>query len=116
MQELAETGVDVLGAKVPESGTAGRTLLGAGLLSGGAYVDPGATGLVAGGLGAAYTRPAQYLLSGAMEAVRRGGRSPAAAGILGSETTDRIVDSYTTQSGAIYDITESGKAMLRGQR
>ncbi len=116
MQELAETGVDVLGAKVPESGTAGRTLLGAGLLSGGAYVDPVATGLVAGGLGAAYTRPAQYLLSGAMEAVRRGGRSPAAAGILGSETTDRIVDSYTTQSGAIYDITESGKAMLRGQR
>jgi len=116
MQELAETGVDVLGAKVPDSGTAGRTLVGAGLLSGGAYFDPVTTGLVAGGLGAAYTRPAQSLIGGAMEAIRRGGRSPAAAGILGSEATDRIVDSYTTQSGAIYDITESGKAILRGQR
>lgn len=29
---------------------------------------------------------------------------------------DKIVDSYTTQSGAVYDITEGGKAMLRGQR
>ena len=95
MQDLAETGADVIGTKVPDSGTAGRLALAMGTLGGGAFVDPVTTGLVAGGTGAVYSPLAQAVLGG----FRRGGRnipgiiqgvsaamkSPAAAGLLAQE-------------------------------
>ena len=55
MQQLAETGADVIGTKVPDSGTAGRLALTMGTLGGGAAIDPITTGLVAGGTGAVYS-------------------------------------------------------------
>lgn len=64
---------------------------------------------------------------GVVPAISAGLRAPATAGLLAQQIPspassaqampqDKIVDSYTTQSGAVYDITEGGKAMLRGQR
>jgi len=62
MQDLSSSGYDVLGSKVPDSGTAGRLGL-AGLLTGAAqYVDPSAailTALVSG----AYTKPGMSLFN-----------------------------------------------------
>lgn len=66
MQDLASAGQNVLGNKVPDSGTAGRGIL-AWLLSGGAgYVNPVAT--IGGLLGGStlYTSPAQKVLTGAV--------------------------------------------------
>ena len=88
MQGLAETGKGVLGTKVPDTGTAGRNIFALGALGYG--LDPVTTALAAGGLGAAYSRPGQLLASGAIEAARRAGRSPAAAGLLSAEA-DKIV-------------------------
>jgi len=88
MQSLAETGKEVLGTKVPDTGTAGRNLFALGALGYG--IDPVTTALAAGGLGAAYSRSGQALASGAIEAARRAGRSPAAAGLLSAEA-DKIV-------------------------
>lgn len=94
MQGLAETGADVIGTKVPDSGTVGRLAMLA-TLGGGAAFDPVSTGLTAGGLSALYSPLGQAVLGGA----RRGGRdipgimqgvsatmrSPAAAGLLAQE-------------------------------
>jgi hypothetical protein len=88
MQGLAETGKEVLGTKVPDTGTAGRNIFALGALGYG--LDPVTTALAAGGLGAAYSRPGQFLASGVIEAARRAGRSPAAAGLLSAEA-DKIV-------------------------
>ena len=88
MQGLAETGKEVLGTKVPDTGTAGRNIFALGALGYG--LDPVTTALASGGLGAAYSRPGQFLASGAIEAARRAGRSPAAAGLLSAEA-DKIV-------------------------
>jgi len=94
MQGLAETGADVIGTKVPDSGTVGRLAMLA-TLGGGAAFDPVSTGLTAGGLSTLYSPLGQAVLGG----VRRGGRdipgvmqgvsaamkSPAAAGLLAQE-------------------------------
>jgi hypothetical protein len=64
LQELAEAGVSALGSKVPDSGTAYRGMLGAGLLTaGGTFaVDP-VVGALLGGGGAMYSKPLQPALS-----------------------------------------------------
>lgn len=95
MQDLAETGADVIGTRVPDSGTAGRLALAMGTLGGGAFVDPVTTGLVAGGTGAVYSPFGQAVLGGArkfgrdipgiMQGVGATMRSPAAAGLLSQE-------------------------------
>ena len=95
MQDLAETGADVIGTRVPDSGTAGRLALAMGTLGGGAFVDPVTTGLVAGGTGAVYSPFGQAVLGGArkfgrdipgiMQGVGATMRSPAAAGLLAQE-------------------------------
>ncbi len=95
MQELAETGADVIGTKVPDSGTAGRLALAMGTLGGGAFVDPVTTGLIAGGTGAVYSPLAQAVLGGTrkfgrdipgiMQGVSAAMKSPAAAGLLAQE-------------------------------
>lgn len=64
MQDLATSGQNVLGNKVPDSGTAGR--LGMGVLGAALYAQPLITGTaLAGGL-AAYTPMMQSLLRGAV--------------------------------------------------
>lgn len=95
MQDLAETGADVIGTKVPDSGSIGRLALAAGTLGGGAFVDPVTTGLVAGGTGAVYSPLAQAVLGGTrkfgrdipgvMQGVSAAMKSPAAAGLLSQE-------------------------------
>jgi hypothetical protein len=86
MQELAETGADVIGTKVPDSGTAGRLALTMGTLGGGAFVDPVTTGLIAGGTGAVYSPLGQAVINRAlMPTVSATMRSPAAGGLLAQE-------------------------------
>jgi hypothetical protein len=64
---LSSAGQNVLGNKVPNSGTTDRMLLNLGSLGGGAYVDPAIPlGLLGGA--AMYTKPMQSLLSGAVSA------------------------------------------------
>jgi len=65
LQDLANAGQQVLGNKVPNSGTTDRALLGAGALGGGFLLDPiiGASLL---GSGLLYTKPGQFLLSNAV--------------------------------------------------
>jgi hypothetical protein len=92
MQDLGNAGQQVLGNKVPNSGTAERTMIGLGGLGLGVLSPMIPAGLAAGGL--LYTRPVQNLLSGAIttrhqsaqavaEALRRASPalSPAAAQI-----------------------------------
>ena len=89
MQAFAETGEQVLGPRLPESGTATRGMLGltamgglGGLVGG---LDPllfGALGGLAGGL---YTRPGQAALRTGLPLVSRAVRTPAAAGLLSQE-------------------------------
>jgi hypothetical protein len=65
MQDLSEPGRSVLGNQVPDSGTAGRLLLGGGA----SLLDPTMTAPVLLGGGALmYSRPMQGLLSGAVSA------------------------------------------------
>jgi len=95
MQGLAETGADVIGTKVPDSGTAGRLALTMGTLGGAAAIDPVTTILAAGGTGAVYSPFGQAVLGGArkfgrdipgiMQGVGATMRSPAAAGLLSQE-------------------------------
>jgi hypothetical protein len=95
MQELAETGADVIGTKVPDSGTVGRLALAMGTLGGGAAIDPVTTGLVAGGTGAVYSPFGQAVLGGArkfgrdipgiMQGVGATMRAPVAGGLLSQE-------------------------------
>ena len=57
LQDIAETGQSVIGKTVPDSGTFTRSLVGGGLLGGGAYFDPVTAGLGSLGL-LAYKVPA----------------------------------------------------------
>jgi hypothetical protein len=65
MQDLSEAGKSVLGNRVPDSGTAGRLMLGGGV----SLLDPTLTApALLGGGALLYTRPVQGLLSGAVSA------------------------------------------------
>lgn len=66
MQDLSNAGQQVLGNKVPNSGTADR-LMATALAGGAAYMSPATLAAILGGA-AAYTRPLQGLLSGAVTA------------------------------------------------
>ncbi len=82
MQDLADAGKDVLGQKVPDSGTPFRLMNIAGV-SGAPFLDPSVLG-IAGALGAAYTPPVQAVLRAAMlrrpEALRAAGAALPALG------------------------------------
>jgi hypothetical protein len=63
MQDLSDAGKAVLGSKVPDSGTAGRLMLGGGA-AGAALMDPSLTAPALLGAGAAaYSRPVQNMLA-----------------------------------------------------
>jgi hypothetical protein len=63
MQDLSDAGKAVLGSKVPDSGTAGRLMLGGGA-AGAAMLDPSLTAPALLGAGAAaYSRPVQNMLA-----------------------------------------------------
>lgn len=80
MQDMSEAAKSVLPTKYPDSGTAGRYLLGAGALGGG-YFSPAALGGLLGGA-AMYSRPSQALLQYLMAAPKLGKASaPVADGI-----------------------------------
>ncbi|MPY72157.1 MAG: hypothetical protein GEU92_19020 [Alphaproteobacteria bacterium] len=83
MQDFAEAGENVLGSKVPDSGTAGRVASGAGLLGGLTYLSTPA-GVAAAGLGSTaalgYTPMGQRALA-ALLASRPQGAEAAGAGI-----------------------------------
>lgn len=67
MQDLSKAAQQVLGNRVPNSGTTDRALLNLGSLGGGAYLDPSIPiGLIGGA--ALYTKPMQGLLSNAVAA------------------------------------------------
>jgi hypothetical protein len=78
MQDLSSAGQNVLGNKVPNSGTTDRMLLNLGSLGGGAYLDPSIPLSLLGGAGL-YTRPMQGLLSGAVSARPQGAKALADA-------------------------------------
>jgi len=85
MQELAETGADVIGTKVPDSGTAGRLAM-YGLAGGGAMYDPVTAGILTGATGLAYSPFGQAIINKAiMPAVSATMRAPATAGLLSQE-------------------------------
>lgn len=94
MQDLATAGRDVLPSKVPDSGTAGRAMLGHLALSGGVgYVSaPAAIGLIGGGL--AYTKPGTRLIQALLTQ-----RPPGAAG-LGNLLTQLKTPAAIFGSGA----------------
>lgn len=75
-QDLGDAGKAVLGNKVPNSGTADRSLLNLTLLGGTAAVNPGAAAGVIGGAGL-YTSPAQRALVAALAARPAGAQSAA---------------------------------------
>jgi hypothetical protein len=86
MQDLAETGANVIGTKVPDSGTAGRLALAAGTLGGGAAIDPVTTSIIAGGTGAIYSPLGQAVINRAlMPTASAAMRAPATAGLLSQE-------------------------------
>ena len=64
MQDLGNAGQSVLGNKIPDSGTAGRAMWGAGALASGAVAPAIPLGLLGGA--AMYSGPAQSLLRGAV--------------------------------------------------
>lgn len=61
MQDLADSGKNVLPSSVPDSGTASRLLTGGGLLAAGHFLEPTTLGLGALGMGA-YAGPGRSLL------------------------------------------------------
>lgn len=67
MQDLSGAGQNVLGNKVPDSGTAGRVALGAATAGSAVLLDPTFLGTMLGGA-AMYTGPMRNLLSGAVAA------------------------------------------------
>jgi len=103
LQEYAELGQEVLGRTLPESGTVPRSILGYGLLGGGAGVGAGTGTLTPVGMGiAGYLAALQNPLSnialreginlaslGAQQSV------PYVSGQLGSFTTQELLDSLT---------------------
>lgn len=89
MQDLSDPAVNVLGPKYPDSGTAGRLALGAGLTGGLAAVNPAAVAGAA--LGAApYTAPGQKLAAALLA------QRPAAAA-----TARTFIDQYGPRLGAM---------------
>lgn len=67
MQDMADAGVATLPSKVPDSGTAGRLMMDAGLLGGGAATGHLPAVLAAGAIAhAAYSRPGQWLMAKAL--------------------------------------------------
>lgn len=76
MQDLSNAGQQVLGNKVPNSGTADRLMLGGGALVGSGMLSPAATAAMLGGAGA-YLGPMRGLLS-AMAAARPQAAQPVA--------------------------------------
>ncbi len=115
MQQLAETGADVIGTKVPDSGTAGRLALTMGTLGSGAFLDPVTTGLVAGGTGAVYSPLGQAILAGTrkggrdipgmMQGVGAAMRSPAAGGLLSQQVPSPI---SSAQASSLEDMAAGG--------
>jgi hypothetical protein len=101
MQDLSEAGKNVLGAKYPDSGTAGRLALGAGLAGGLAAVNPAA---LAGAAAAAipYTAPGQRFAAALLT------KRPAAAVPVGN-----FIDQYGPRLGAML---APGALMVTGQR
>ena len=106
MQRFAELGREVIGTKVPDSGTAGRLLAGGALLGGGAMYDPATTGITAGTIGALYSRPGQALTRLAAPAVAAGLRAPATAGLLAQQIGPMIPQA---QAGSIEDMAAGGQ-------
>lgn len=62
LQDLSEAGETVLGAKVPDSGTPFRAMVGGGLLGGAGFIEP-TIPMVGGALAGLYTRPGQNALA-----------------------------------------------------
>lgn len=117
MQRLAETGADVIGTKIGDSGTAGRLALTMGTLGSGAFLDPVTTGLVAGGTGAVYSPLGQAILAGTrkfgrdipglMQGAGATMRSPATAGLL-SQQAGPMIQQAQADDGVRYEtITNS---------
>ena len=79
MQDIAMAGQNVLGNKVPDSGTAGRIALGAGAAGGAALLSPALLAGMAGGA-ATYTQPMQTILRGLLSS--RPDASPTVRGLL----------------------------------
>ena len=107
MQKLAETGEQVLGVTVPETGSATRGIIGGmGVLGGlgagaGMPLEAMALGGLASGL---YTRPAQAALRAVLPQASKLARTPAAAGLMG----ETIEDMYTTPQGREYGVSGGG--------
>jgi hypothetical protein len=106
MLKLAETGEQVLGVTVPETGSATRGLTGMGILGGlgagaGMPLEAMALGGVASGL---YTRPVQSVLRKSIPYATRFAQTPATAGLMGQQ----VEDIYTTPEGRQYGITGGG--------
>ncbi len=97
MQQLAEVGQDVLGAKLPETGSAVRGMLGFGALGGaGASVGKPLEAMALGGLASGlYTRPAQAFLRKLIPVTAGALRTPAAAGLLSGEVAKRDIPYLT---------------------
>jgi hypothetical protein len=101
MQDLSEAGKNVLGQKYPDSGTAGRLALGAGLAGGLAAVNPAAlAGAAVGAL--PYTAPGQRLAAALLT------KRPGAAAPVGN-----FIDQYGSRLGAML---APGALMATGQR
>lgn len=88
MQRMAETAQEILGPRLPESGSAVRGLVGLGALGGmGAGAGVPLEAMALGGLASSlYTRPVQYALrEGIPRVVTPALRTPAAAGLLAQQ-------------------------------
>lgn len=92
MQRLAETGQNILGARLPDSGTATRGLISLGALGGGgaAVGLPLEAMALGAGMSSLYTTPAQAFLRRAIPLAGRGLRTPAAAGLLAQPLSDKL--------------------------
>ena len=93
MQDLATAGQNVLGNRVPDSGTAGRLMLGAGALGSGALHPAIPAALLTGA--AMYSRPAQQLLQ--LAATARPAGAQQVAGAL-EQAAPRLIP-FATQAG-----------------